>query len=69
MSGTGKSAALVEPRKRGFQVVDTDEAGWTEWSNEDGGYVWREDRVGELLSREDAPTLYVSGTGAVLSSL
>jgi len=62
MSGTGKSAALVELRKRGFQVVDTDEPGWTEWSNEDGGYVWREDRIAELLAREDAPALFVSGT-------
>jgi broad-specificity NMP kinase len=62
MSGTGKSAALAELSERGFQVVDTDEPGWTEWSEEDGGYVWREDRVAELLAREDGRTLYVSGT-------
>jgi hypothetical protein len=62
MSGTGKSAALEELRKRGFQVVDTDYGGWTEWSDEDGGYVWREDRIAELLAREGGPTLYVSGT-------
>jgi dephospho-CoA kinase len=62
MSGTGKSAALLELRRRGFQVVDTDERGWTRWCDEDGGYVWREDRIAELLGREDGPTLYVSGT-------
>jgi len=62
MSGTGKSAALHELRKRGFEAVDTDESGWTEWSDEDGGYVWREDRIAELLAREDRPALYVSGT-------
>jgi len=62
MSGTGKSAALLELRKRGFQAVDTDEPGWTEWSDEDGGYVWHDDRIAELLADEDGPTLYVSGT-------
>src|SRR5262245_29301767 len=62
MSGTGKSTALAELERRGFDVVDTDVGGWTEWSDEDGGYVWREDRVAELLSRGDQKTLFVSGT-------
>jgi dephospho-CoA kinase len=62
MSGTGKSSALAELERRGFQVVDTDEPGWTEWSDEDGGYVWREDRIAELLDRGDERPLYVSGT-------
>lgn len=62
MSGTGKSAVLAELGKRGYEVVDTDEPGWTDWSDEEGGYVWREDRIAELLAREDGPTLYVSGT-------
>ena len=43
-------------------MVDTDEPGWTEWSGYEGGYVWREDRITELLAREDGPSLYVSGT-------
>jgi predicted ATPase len=30
MSGTGKSSALAELEKRGFEVVDTDHDGWTE---------------------------------------
>src|SRR5690349_14270625 len=62
MSGTGKSSALAELERRGFQVVDTDEPGWAEWSDPEGGYVWREDRITNLLRREAGPALYVSGT-------
>jgi hypothetical protein len=52
----------MQLQQRGFQVVDTDEPPWTEWSDQDGGYVWREERIAELLARDDGPTLYVSGT-------
>ena len=52
MSGTGKSTVLAELRRRGYEVVETDEPEWMEWSNEDGGYVWREDRVAELVARD-----------------
>jgi shikimate kinase len=62
MSGTGKSAALVELRRRGFETVDTDEPGWTEWSDEEDGYLWREDRMVDLLARDRDVALYVSGT-------
>ena len=62
MSGTGKSTALDELSRRGFRVVDTDESGWTVWDEQDDGYVWREDRIAELLSIDEGPTLYVSGT-------
>ncbi len=62
MSGTGKSSALAELKRRGFQVVDTDDPRWTEWSDLEGGYVWREDRIRKLLQSEDGPALYVSGT-------
>jgi dephospho-CoA kinase len=62
MSGTGKSSALAELEKRGFDVVDTDYGGWSVWSGPDGGYVWDEGRIAMLLAREDGPTLYVSGT-------
>jgi broad-specificity NMP kinase len=62
MSGTGKSSALVELEKRGFEVVDTDRGGWSLWSDSEDGYVWREDRIAELLARESERTLYVSGT-------
>jgi broad-specificity NMP kinase len=62
MSGTGKSTALAELRRRGLDVVDTDEPGWTKWCDEDDGYVWREDRIAKLLARPREATLYVSGT-------
>jgi dephospho-CoA kinase len=62
MSGTGKSTVLAELRRRGYDVVETDELEWMEWSNEDGGYVWREDRVAELLARGREGPLFVSGT-------
>jgi len=62
MSGTGKSSALDLLRLRGFEAVDTDEGGWSEWCDADGGYVWREERIAELLAAARARTLFVSGT-------
>ncbi len=62
MSGTGKSSALAELERRGFAVVDTDEPGWTEWSEQEAGLVWREDRIAELLALDREVPLYVSGT-------
>jgi broad-specificity NMP kinase len=61
MSGAGKSTALAELARRGFDVVETDVPPWSEWSDAAGGYVWREDAVRELLERERATPLYVSG--------
>ena len=62
MSGTGKSTALEALQKRGFDVVDTDLPEWTEWSDDEDGYVWREGRIAELLVRDRDAPLYVSGT-------
>lgn len=62
MSGTGKSTALAELQRRGFDVVETDGPEFSEWSDEEGGYVWREDRIAELLDRPRETTVYVSGT-------
>jgi shikimate kinase len=62
MSGTGKSCALAELGKLGFSVVDTDVGGWSEWSEPEGGYLWRANRMTRLLARDDGPSLYVSGT-------
>lgn len=62
MSGTGKSTAFAELRRRGFDVVETDEPGWSVWSDEDGGYLWREDRIAELLAQGRQWPLYVAGT-------
>ena len=42
--------------------MDTDHGGWAEWSSAEGGYVWDEGRIAELLARDNGPTLHVSGT-------
>ena len=59
MSGTGKSSALAELARRGYEVVDTDEPGWKE--SRDGEWIWREDRMAELLAGKSDETLFVSG--------
>src|SRR6187200_3036995 len=61
MSGTGKSTALDELDRRGFRVVDTDGPGWSEWVPATNEWLWREDRVAELLASEEDDVLYVSG--------
>jgi hypothetical protein len=61
MSGTGKSSALDELERLGFRVVETDLAPWCE-QDADGGWLWREDLIADLLATEGGPTLYVSGT-------
>jgi dephospho-CoA kinase len=62
MSGTGKSTALAELARRGFSVVETDHAPWSEWSEQEDGYVWNEELIGGLLDREHEKTLFLSGT-------
>ena len=59
MSGTGKSTALVELGRRGFRVVDTDSPTWSEWAEDE--WLWREDRIADLLAAEDERPLFVSG--------
>jgi dephospho-CoA kinase len=64
MSGTGKSAALVELARRGHRVVDTDSNEWCEWVVDDDGapdWVWREDRIAALLAGDTEGVLFVAG--------
>jgi dephospho-CoA kinase len=65
MSGTGKSAALVELARRGHRVVDTDYGGYSEEvpSSDEGTWeqLWREDRIEELLDQHEEGLLFVSG--------
>lgn len=72
MSGTGKSTAIRELAARGYKAVDADEPGWSELVNVPGDpgasasepgqdWTWREDRIQELLSTEDADVLFISG--------
>jgi dephospho-CoA kinase len=61
MSGSGKSTVLAALQRRGFDVIDTDERDLTVWSTEDGGYVWREDEIADVLEHARTQTLYVAG--------
>ena len=71
MSGTGKSTVIKELAARGYKAVDIDDHGLSEWVavplDEPTGlgpgkdWVWREDRIQELLSSDDAEVLFLSG--------
>jgi dephospho-CoA kinase len=65
MSGTGKTSALDELEQRGYRVVETDLPEWSEWipprDDAEGEWLWREDRIAQLLTPDDGPLLYVSG--------
>ncbi|MDQ3655398.1 MAG: shikimate kinase, partial [Chloroflexota bacterium] len=72
MSGAGKSTVIEELAARGYKAVDTDYDWYSELVNvpddeltglEPGqDWVWREDRIQDLLSTEDAEVLFLSGT-------
>jgi shikimate kinase len=71
MSGVGKSAVLEELGARGYRAVDTDYGGLSEVvsvpaETETGlgpghDWVWREDRIQELLSKADTDVLFLGG--------
>lgn len=72
MSGVGKSTVIHNLAARGYKAIDVDDPEWSEWVVSADGkgptplqpgkdWVWREDRVQELLSTEDANMLFVSG--------
>ena len=71
MSGTGKSAVIDGLATRGYSAVDADENGLSELvsvpldepTGLDPGkdWVWREDRIQEVLSNDDADILFLSG--------
>jgi shikimate kinase len=68
ISGTGKSSALAELRRRGYRVVDTDDPGWREYRAypapidelHRGEFHWVEDRMVALLDSSTGP-LFVGG--------
>ena len=61
MSGTGKSTVISELAARGYRAVDMDDPGWSEYGP-DGDWIWREDRVQDLLSSlQDSEVLFISG--------
>jgi thymidylate kinase len=69
MSGTGKSSALSELRRRGYRVVETDDPGWREYREDAGSadelhrgeWLWVEERMSELLDSDDGRSLFVQG--------
>ena len=71
MSGTGKSTVIAELATRGYKAVDADEHCFSELvsvpldepTGLDPGqdWVWREDRIQEVLSNDDADILFLSG--------
>jgi shikimate kinase len=71
MSGTGKSTVINALAARGYKAVDTDDHGLSEWVavplDEPTGlgpgqdWVWREDRIQDLLSSHDVEVLFLSG--------
>ncbi len=77
ISGTGKSTLIAELAARGYKAVDADGdeySQWEDWPTDSDvagtpvepnrDWVWREDRIQELLSTEDADLLFVSGCAA-----
>ncbi len=71
MSGTGKSTVTEELAARGYRAVDADADGLSHLVDAPGDevtgvgngqdWVWREDRVAQLLSIEDGELLFLSG--------
>jgi len=74
MSGTGKSTVIRELAARGYKAVDADGDEFSQWVVDEGSvvaevtpvdgnkdWVWREDRIQDLLSTEDTDVLFVSG--------
>lgn len=59
MSGAGKSSVIEALAARGYKAIDTD---WNlEWERDAGAeWLWREDRISQLLDTEDADVLFVS---------
>jgi dephospho-CoA kinase len=74
MSGTGKSILISKLAALGYKAIDADADEWSEWVAADSGsepgdspvranedWVWREDRIGDLLATEDVDILFLSG--------
>lgn len=64
MSGTGKSTVLEKLGERGHRVTDTDTDEWCQWVTEADGstdWIWREDKITNLLTDHRDGNLFVSG--------
>jgi shikimate kinase len=73
MSGTGKSSVIHQLAAQGFEAVDLDSDEFSHWVEVLPGtsehptpapgrdWIWREDRVQEILANESVDVLFVSG--------
>jgi shikimate kinase len=74
MSGSGKSTVISALAVRGYQAIDLDCDTFSEWVELNGAsqipgspvesdrdWMWRADRVHQLLSIEDADVLFLNG--------
>ena len=74
VSGVGKSTVIAELAARGYKAVDADCDEYSQWAEathasddlgppvkEGRDWVWREDRIRELLGAEDADVLFLGG--------
>lgn len=74
LSGTGKSTLIAALAARGYRAVDADCDAYSTWvePTSDAGtfgppveagrdWVWREDRIQDLLSTEDTDVLFLGG--------
>jgi len=75
MSGTGKSTVISALAARGYKAVDADYGGLSELVSipttgdrsglgAEQDWIWREDRIADLLSTEDSDVLFLSGTAS-----
>jgi len=72
VSGTGKSTVTAALAARGYRAVDADDPEFSELVDvpeetltglgSGTDWVWREDRIRDLLSSHDVGTLFVSGS-------
>lgn len=74
MSGTGKSSVIAELAGQGYEAHDLDQPAWSHWVDCDPSddltpavgqdWVWREDRVRDLICRPRSAHRFVAGAPA-----
>ena len=75
LSGVGKSTVITALAARGYKAIDADTRAYSHWVaasevadaagtpvEADRDWVWREERITELLATRDTDLLFVSGT-------